>query len=300
MALLLSSVEPRAHDEMAGDISFDAGQSTIRGLLMQGGPVCYCPLSKDPGCFSSTRKTVIYSSPQRSLWLPHESDSGKYSLVCTTPSFAVGVPNPSSPNSHFAVFLWSPWRCFKISTVINMPSYGRVVSWPKSMVPPRHGNHTLSFMDHYVTNDSIISSLLLYCHSCQLFMDFPSWAVCRTYLLPCVSDWCFRFLYLALFVTVDEFVNSYLLYPSPAPRCRYLIMTSTFVDLLEMFFHALWQLAEVDFTRIFQDMITRNELTCILLVDRKCRSHPTISSSLQLQSLIFPPTKSLLGGTVGL
>ena len=72
------------------------------------------------------------------------------------------------------------------------------------MVPPRHGNHTLSFMDHYVTNDSIISSLLLYCHSCQLFMDFPSWAVCRTYLLPCVSDWCFRFLYLALFVTGDE------------------------------------------------------------------------------------------------
>ena len=47
-----------------------------------------------------------------------------------------------------------------------------------------------------------------------------------------------------------RFVNSYLLYPSPAPRCRYLIMTSTFVDLLEMFFHALWQLAEVDFTRI--------------------------------------------------
>jgi len=169
-----------------------------------------------------------------------------------------------------------------------MPSYGRVVSWPKSMVPPRHGNHTLSFMDHYVTNDSIISSLLLYCHSCQLFMDFPSWAVCRTYLLPCVSDWCFWLLYLALFVTGDEFVNSYLLYPSPAPRCRYLIMTSTFVDLLEMFFHALWQLAEVDFTRIFQDMITRNELTCILLVDRKCRSHPTISSSLQFQSLIFP------------
>ena len=37
-----------------------------------------------------------------------------------------------------------------------------------------------------------------------------------------------------------------------------------------------------------QDMITRNELTCILLVDRKCRSHPTISSSLQFQSLIFP------------
>ena len=81
-----------------------------------------------------------------------------------------------------------------------------------------------------------------------MYIVFPSWAVYRTYYSrPCISAWCFRFLYLALF---DEFVNSYLLYPSPAPRYCYLTMTRTFFDLLEMFFHALWQLAEVDFTRI--------------------------------------------------
>ena len=120
-------------------------------------------------------------------------------------------------------------------------------------------------------------------------MDFPSWLSTELITLDLVLvTSAFGSSTLPSLSQGMRFVNSYLLYPSPAPRCHYLIMTRTFVDLLEMFFHALWQLAEVDFTRIFQDMITRNELTCILLVDRKCRSHPTISSSLQFQSLIFP------------
>jgi len=121
------------------------------------------------------------------------------------------------------------------------------------MVLPRHGNHTLcSWLYRWFL---LSFAHLLCCHSCQLFMDvhcFP--------LLGCLPNLFILDLVLvpgtfgssALPSLSQEtvFVNSYLWYPSPTSRHRYLIMTENFVDLLEMFFHALWQLAEVNFTRI--------------------------------------------------